>query len=80
MLKLDNICWLDIKFLTKRVDAAIDSHCKSCLLAVAPEPGERRVLAKALVAARQLTSGPTVTAQSKALSREWMTCCPRLNS
>ena len=68
--KLDKTFWLDDVFLTSCFDALIESHLKSCLLECLPQPDQRRSLPKAVLAARTLCTGPTVSAQAKVLERE----------
>ena len=68
--KADRTFWLDEEFLNSSYDALADKHFKMCLMECIPKPGERRNIAKALVAARALVTSAIVTAQDRTLERE----------
>ena len=68
--KADRTFGLDEEFLNSSYDGLANKHFNMCLMECIPRPGERRNIAKALVAARALVTSAIVTAQDRQLERE----------
>ena len=63
LMKMDETSFLKMDFLHNHYDNMMENNMRNLMLEICPDPNERRVLAKAVVAARQLACGPTTMAQ-----------------
>lgn len=68
LIKMDHLFFLEAVFLHYHFDDLMEERMFSLMLEVAPALGDRRVLAKAVTAARQLSVGPACTAQKNTQS------------
>ena len=72
LVKMDEFFWQEASFLEEFYDQMMEEKMRNLMLEVTPAIGERRVLAKAVVAARALSVGPTCCAQKKSIQDDMM--------
>ena len=70
LLKLDKSFFLDIAFLNDHYDDLVETRMRDLMLECLPRPHERRSLAKAVIATRVLSTGPTSMAQRKSVQSD----------
>ena len=70
LLKLDRSFFLEIAFLNDHYDDLVETRMRDHMLECLPRPNERRSLAKAVIATRVLSTGPTTMAQRKSVQSD----------
>ena len=73
LIRMDEYFGLELEFLMNHFDALMEDRMRNLMLEVAPSPGEKRILSKAVAAARQLSVGPLALAQKTSIQTDMTT-------